>query len=76
MTKRKIIPNEVRQKVGAFIAGERGQVSKQSLLSLGAFLGSAAIGGILASSEVKAGQVRIDVTAQGGHITSIRGVYV
>ncbi len=69
MAKKKIVPNEVKQKVRAFITSEKGKVSKQSLVSLGAFLGSAAVGGIIAAKSVQAGSVSISMTANPGNET-------
>ena len=77
MAKRKIVPNEVKKKVSTFIRSEQGQVSKHSLVTLGAFLGSAALGAILAAKTASAGSVSISVnTDSGGKIVSIRGSYV
>lgn len=76
MAKRKIVPNEVKEKVSTFIRSERGQVSKHSLMTLGAFLGSAALGAILAAKTVRAGMVTITLnTEPGGKVTSISGSY-
>ncbi len=76
MAKQKIVPNEVKRKVSTFIRSEQGQVSKHSLVTLGAFLGSAALGAILAAKTVSGGSVSISVnTDSGGKIVSIRGSY-
>lgn len=75
--KRKIIPNAVRRKVRAFVTSEQGQVSKQSVVTLGAFLGSAALGAIIAAKSAEGAAVKIefDTDAQG-KIIRIRGTYV
>ncbi|MFP4424138.1 MAG: hypothetical protein ACLFP2_02805 [Candidatus Woesearchaeota archaeon] len=41
---------KVPKKVSAYLLGEDGKISKQSIMALGSFLGSAAIGSILADS--------------------------
>jgi hypothetical protein len=45
---------QIRRRISHFISGEEGKVSKQSLLSMGAFLGSVAIASSLASQPTKA----------------------
>ena len=74
--KRKIVPNAVKEKVRTFIKSERGRVSKSSMVQLGAFLGSAALGAILAAKNAQAGSVSINVEyGSDGTITRIRGTY-
>ncbi|MFO7711461.1 MAG: hypothetical protein R6V53_06855 [Candidatus Woesearchaeota archaeon] len=41
---------KVPKKVSAYLLGEDGKISKQSIMALGSFLGSVAIGSILAES--------------------------
>lgn len=48
---------KVKKKVSAFIRSEEGRISKQSLMAVGAFLGGAALAGVLAAKEVAAGHV-------------------
>lgn len=45
----------IKKKVSTYIRSEEGRISKQSLVSIGALLGGAAIAGILAAKEVAAG---------------------
>jgi len=44
---------QIKKKISAYVLGEEGKISKQSIMTLGAFLGAAALGGILSSKEVK-----------------------
>lgn len=76
MAKRKIVPNEVKQKVRTFIKSERGQVSKHSLVTLGAFLGTAALGAIIAAKTIKAGTVTVTLdTDDSGKVVRVVGSY-
>lgn len=76
MAKRKIVPNGVKRKVRTFIASERGQVSKHSLVTLGAFLGTAALGAIIAAKTIKAGTVSVSLDTTGqGKVVTVRGTY-
>lgn len=43
-----------RKKVSSYLCGETGTVSKKSIIAIGAFVGSAAISGIIASKPTKA----------------------
>ena len=76
MGKRKIVPNKVKQKIRTFIVSERGQVSKHSLITLGAFLGTAALGAIIAAKTIKAGTVTVNLDTTGqGKVVTVRGTY-
>lgn len=44
----------LKKKISAFLTGENGKISKQSLLSLGSFISAVAIGGILAANQAVA----------------------
>ncbi|MBS3165186.1 hypothetical protein J4439_07190 [Candidatus Woesearchaeota archaeon] len=69
------VPNNVKKKVRLFLRSERGQVSKEGLLTLGAFLGSAALAGILAAKAAQgATTITFDKTGDGA-IVRIRGSY-
>ena len=46
---------QIKKKVSAYILGEEGRIAKQSLISLGALLGTVALGTILASQSSEAG---------------------
>ena len=44
----------IKKKISSYILGEEGKISKQSLLSLGTFFGTAAIAAALAACNVDA----------------------
>ena len=48
------IPN-IKKKISSYVLGEEGKISKQSLITLGAVLGTAALGGMLSAKDVAAG---------------------
>lgn len=78
MKQRKIVPNAVKEKIRAFVKSERGQVSRTSVLTLSAFLGSAAIAGIIAAKTIQASSVSVNLITnpgQGGTVVRIRGTY-
>jgi len=45
---------KIKKKISSFLLSEEGKISKQSLLSLGAFVSAAVIGGVLATKEAAA----------------------
>jgi len=45
---------KIRKKITSFLLSEEGKISKQSLLSLGAYVSAAVIGGVLATKEAAA----------------------
>ena len=45
---------KIKKKVNAFLVGEEGKISKQSLLKAGAILGAIALGSVIASKGVSA----------------------
>ena len=53
MTKKPLLP-KIKKKISSFVMEEEGKISKQSLFTLGAFIGSAAIAAVLASKKVDA----------------------
>lgn len=55
----KIIP-KVRKKISSFIKDEKGSISKQSLLSLGTFVGTIAVSSLFAVKDVKSGVAQGD----------------
>lgn len=42
---------KIKKRLGSFLVGEDGKISKQALVALGAFLGSGVLAGILLSKE-------------------------
>ena len=64
---------KIQKKINSFLLSEEGKISKQSLLSLGAFMSAAVIGGILATKEAAAAHTNsldvsyADPTATGTH---------
>ena len=46
---------QVKKRIATYIRSEEGKISKQSLISVGAFMGGAAIASILAAKEAAAG---------------------
>ncbi|MFH1641597.1 MAG: hypothetical protein ABIC04_01725 [Nanoarchaeota archaeon] len=42
---------KIKKKISNYLLSEEGKISKQALLTMGAFLGGAALGGILSSQE-------------------------
>jgi hypothetical protein len=45
---------QVRKRISNFLSGEEGKISKQSLITMGAFLSGAAIGSMVAMHDVQA----------------------
>jgi len=45
---------KIKKRITSFLLSEEGKISKQSLLSLGAFISAAVIGGVLATKEAAA----------------------
>jgi len=45
---------KLKKKISAYIMGEDGKISKQSLIAIGAFIGSAALSSLLLSDSVNA----------------------
>ena len=69
MVTKPLIP-QIKKKINAFLVGEEGEITKESLLKTGLVLSSIAIGSILASKEVLAGSHgehnnNLSVTAAG-----------
>lgn len=64
MAKKKNLP-VIQKKISAYIMGEEGRISKQSLIAVGAFLGSAALSSILLSESVNA-----DHSSHASHLTN------
>ena len=61
---------KVKKKLSSFLLSEEGKISKQSLLSLGAFMSAAVIGGILATKEAAATHTNsLDVAYSDGTAT-------
>jgi len=48
---------QIKKKISAYVLGEEGKISKQSIITLGAFLGAAALGGVLTAKDAKAEDV-------------------
>lgn len=55
----------IKKKISAYIMGEEGRISKQALISMGAFLGSAALSSVLLSDSVYAGHA-----SHASHLTN------
>lgn len=55
----------MKKKISDYIMGEEGRISKQSLMAMGAFLGSAALGSILFSDDVAAQETHINSLTLG-----------
>lgn len=71
---------KIKKRVSSFLVGEDGKISKQALVSLGAFLGGGVLAGILMSKEASAhtqhdnsltlGYSQTTATATHGHHVS------
>ncbi|MFH1849272.1 MAG: hypothetical protein ABH879_03735 [archaeon] len=60
----------IKKKLAAYVKSEKGKISKQSMVTVGAFIGTAAVAAALASKSVKAGVVTVAKsgnTAVGSH---------
>ena len=65
---------KLKKRITSFLVGEEGKISKQSLLSLGAFLGTGVLAGILAAKDVSAGHTNtLTVGYSGGEATGTHG---
>ena len=53
---------KIKKKINAFLVGEEGKISKQSLLKVGAMLGGAALGTVLSARKAYAGHSSSDST--------------
>lgn len=45
---------KIKKKIGSYLLSEEGKISKQNLLALGSFLGTAALSSLLLSGEASA----------------------
>jgi hypothetical protein len=72
MSHHSILP-KVKKKLSAFISSEQGSVSKQSLLTIGTFVGTAAIAGVMAARNIRANQLTIQFVGWEGGQFIIRG---
>lgn len=61
---------KIKKRVSSFLVGEDGKISKQALVSLGAFLGGGVLAGILMSKESSAH------SSHGQHDNSLALEYV
>jgi len=59
---------KIKKKVRAFLVGEEGKISKQSLLKTGAILSSIAVATILSSSRVAAEHCSCNHRSHGSHL--------
>ncbi len=65
---KKALPR-IRKKLSNYIKSEKGKISKQSMVSVGAFIGTAAIASSLASKNAKAGDVTGSYNSGTGTLT-------
>ena len=59
------MPVVTKKKLSSYIMGEQGKISKQSLLTAGALLGTAAIGASILSQSAQAGSCCSDGSIDG-----------
>ena len=50
---------KLKKNISAYLGGEEGKISKQSLVSMAAFISAAAVAGVISSKEVAAGHTNI-----------------
>jgi hypothetical protein len=60
---------KLKKDISSFAKGESGKISKQSMLTVGAIVGGAAVGVALSSRTVKGGHAWIFRSARGAGIT-------
>lgn len=67
---------KLKKRITSFLVGEEGKISKQSLLSLGAFIGTGVLGGILAAKDASAQTYHtnsLSLSYSGGTATATHG---
>ena len=62
----------VSRKFKAFIRGERGRISKHSLLTMGAIVGTAAVAALLSAKNVESGPIVLSKTITD-KLATVRG---
>ncbi|MBI2141952.1 hypothetical protein HYU15_00500 [Candidatus Woesearchaeota archaeon] len=68
----KAVKSIAGRKFKAFIRGERGRISKHSLLTMGAIVGTAAVAALLSAKNVESGPIVLTKTITD-KIATIRG---
>ena len=71
MTERDIIP-KLKKKVSDFMHGEKGTIPKQSMVSIGTFVGTLVASGLISSKDVEATAITI-TSSDDGVYTSVAG---
>jgi len=66
MEKKDVIP-KLRKKLSSFMKGEKGTISKQSMVTIGAFVGTIAASGLFSTKDVEAGSIGLTITEDGVH---------
>ena len=64
MDKKDLIPR-LKKKVSSFLKEEKGTISKQSMVSIGTFVGTIAASMLLASKDAEAGSITLASTDDG-----------
>lgn len=66
--------SNIKREISKFMRGERGRISKHSLMLMGSILGSAAAAALLSAKDVSAGPVSITKTGSGANWNVVSSV--
>jgi len=74
MEKKDIIP-KLKKNINSFIKDEHGKISKQSLVSIGAFISAVVASSLLSTKDIEAGNVELEVYGDNVSIANVTATH-